>query len=74
MEAVSEEFERLGFQVPIKLINDYAPDQNILLNEGIVFCTYKSLIAKSKTGSRRIDQLMRWLDGSGLEIFDEGHR
>jgi hypothetical protein len=74
IEAVKEEFERLGFQVPIKLINDYAPDQNILLTEGIVFCTYKSLIAKTKTGSRRIDQLMRWLDGSGLEIFDEGHR
>ncbi len=74
IEAVSEEFARLGFQIPIKLINDYAPDQSILLEEGIIFCTYRSLIAKSKTGSRRIDQLMRWLDNGGLEIFDEGHR
>lgn len=74
VEAVSEEFRRLGFQIPIKLINEYGTDQNILLQDGIIFCTYRSLIAKSKTGARRIDQLMRWLDGGGLEIFDEGHR
>ena len=74
IEAVREEFERLGFKIPIRLINDYTPEQNILLREGIIFCTYKSLIAKSKTGERRIDQIMRWLGSEGLEIFDEGHR
>lgn len=74
IEAVREEFERLGFKIPIRLVNDYTPEQNILLREGIIFCTYKSLIAKSKTGERRIDQIMRWLGGGGLEIFDEGHR
>jgi hypothetical protein len=74
IEAVREEFKRIGFNVPIRLINDYAPEQNILLREGIVFCTYKSLIAKSKTGERRIDRIMRWLGTDGLEIFDEGHR
>lgn len=74
IEAVREEFERLGFKIPIILINDFAPEQNILLREGIVFCTYKSLIAKSKNGDRRIDQIMRWLGTEGLEIFDEGHK
>ncbi len=74
IEAVREEFERIGFKIPIRLVNDYAPEQNILLNEGIVFCTYKSLIAKSKSGERRVDQIMRWLGTEGLEIFDEGHR
>ena len=74
IEAVREEFERLGFKIPIRLINDYTPEQNILLREGIIFCTYKSLIAKSKTGEKRIDQIMRWLGSEGLEIFDEGHR
>ena len=74
IEAVREEFERIGFKIPIRLVNDYAPEQNILLSEGIVFCTYKSLIAKSKSGERRVDQIMRWLGGEGLEIFDEGHR
>jgi hypothetical protein len=71
---VREEFERLNFRIPIWLINDFAPEQNILLCEGIIFCTYKSLIAKSKTGERRIDQIMRWLGNNGLEIFDECHR
>lgn len=74
VEAVREEFARLGFRIPIRLINDYPPDQNILLKEGIIFCTYKSLIAKSKTGERRIDQIMRWLGNEGIEIFDEGHK
>jgi hypothetical protein len=74
IEAVREEFERPGFKIPIRLINDFTTEQNILLASGIIFCTYKSLIAKSKTGERRIDQIMRWLGADGLEIFDEGHR
>lgn len=74
IEAVREEFERLGFKIPIKLINEFTPEQSILMREGIIFCTYKSLIAKSKSGERRIDQIMRWLGAEGLEIFDEGHR
>ena len=74
IEAVREEFERLGFSIPIKLINEFTPEQNILMREGIIFCTYKSLIAKSKNGDRRVDQVMRWLGAEGLEIFDEGHK
>ena len=74
IEAVREEFARLGFKIPIRLINDYTPEQNILLREGIIFCTYKSLIAKSKTGERRACQIMRWLGSEGIEIFDEGHK
>lgn len=74
IEAVREEFERLGFKIPIKLINEFAPEQNILMLEGLIFCTYKSLIAKSKNGTRRACQIMNWLGAEGLEIFDEGHR
>lgn len=74
IEAVSEEFLRLGLNVPIKLINDYAYDSDVTLHEGIIFCTYKSLIARSRTGSRRIDQLTTWLGGAGLAVFDEGHK
>ena len=58
IEAVREEFERLGFKIPIKLINEFAPEQNILMLEGLIFCTYKSLIAKSKNGTRRACQIM----------------
>lgn len=74
IEAVREEFERLGYRIPIKLINEFTPEQNILMREGIIFCTYKSLIAKSKNGERRVDQVMQWLGAEGLEIFDEGHK
>src|SRR5215204_5410043 len=37
IEAVREEFGRLGFKIPIRLINDYTPEQNIFLREGIIF-------------------------------------
>ncbi len=74
IEAVSDEFARLGLTPPIKLINDFPTDGEIELGDGIVFCTYRSLIARSKSGNRRIDQLIRWLGSDGVVIFDEGHK
>ncbi len=74
IKAVKDEMARLGFRIPIQLINDYKPEEQITLGKGIVFCTYQSLIAKSKKGRRRIDQLTQWLGAEGLLIFDEGHR
>ncbi len=74
IKAVTDEMTRLGFRIPIQLINDYKPEEQITLGSGIVFCTYQSLIAKSKKGRRRIDQLTEWLGAEGLLIFDEGHQ
>jgi len=74
MEAVSDEFKRLGLTPPIKLINDFSTDQEIDIQDGIVFCTYRSLIARNKKGNKRIDQITRWLGPNGIVIFDEGHR
>jgi hypothetical protein len=74
IKAVKDEMARLGFRVPIQLINDYKPEEQITLTKGIVFCTYQSLIAKSKKGRKRLDQLTTWLGAEGLLIFDEGHR
>jgi hypothetical protein len=74
IKAVKDEMTRLGFRIPIQVINDYKPEEQITLSKGIVFCTYQSLIAKSKKGRRRIDQLTEWLGAEGLLIFDEGHR
>lgn len=74
IKAVKDEMARLGFRIPIQLVNDYKPEEQITLRSGIVFCTYQSLIAKSKKGRRRIDQLTDWLGAEGLLIFDEGHR
>ncbi|MBX3282044.1 MAG: strawberry notch family protein [Acidobacteria bacterium] len=74
IEAVSDEFERLGLKPPIKLINDFQSDSDIAFGDGILFCTYRSLIARSKLGSRRIDQIINWLGKDGVVIFDEGHK
>lgn len=74
IEAVSDEFRRLGLTPPIKLINDYPTDGEIDIGNGIVFCTYRSMIARSRSGNRRIDQLIRWLGTEGVVIFDEGHK
>lgn len=74
IEAVSDEFARLGLTPPIKLINDFPTDGEIDFGDGVVFCTYRSLIARSKSGKRRIDQLVRWLGGDGVVVFDEGHK
>ncbi|MBK7510666.1 MAG: strawberry notch family protein [Chloracidobacterium sp.] len=74
IEAVSDEFKRLGLAPPIKLINDFPTDQEIDIRDGIVFCTYRSLIARSKKGNKRIDQVTRWLGANGVVIFDEGHK
>lgn len=74
IEAVSDEFKRLGLTPPIKLINDFTTDQEIDIGDGIVFCTYRSLIARSKKGTKRIDQITRWLGPRGVVIFDEGHK
>lgn len=74
VKAVKDEMTRLGIQLPIKLINDYKPDEDVTLRNGIIFCTYQSLIAKSKKGARRLDQLTKWLGEDGVLVFDEGHR
>ncbi|RIJ88488.1 MAG: hypothetical protein DCC44_13035, partial [Acidobacteria bacterium] len=74
IEAVSDEFGRLGLTPPIKLINDFPTDGEIGFGDGIVFCTYRSLIARSKQGHRRIDQITGWLGCEGVVIFDEGHK
>jgi len=74
IEAVADEFGRLGLTPPIKPINGFPTDGDIDIGDGIVFCTYRSLIARSKSGNRRIDQLTRWLEREGVIIFDEGHK
>lgn len=74
IEAVSDEFERLGLKPPIKLINDFQSDSDIAFGDGVLFCTYRSLIARSKLGSRRIDQIIHWLGKDSVVIFDEGHK
>jgi len=74
IKAVRDEMQRLKIHIPIQLVGDYKPEEEITLSKGIVFCTYGSLIAKSRKGHRRIDQLTKWLGAEGILIFDEGHK
>ena len=74
IKAVKDEMQRLGINIPIQLVNDYKPEEQITVSKGIIFCTYQSLIAKSRKGHRRIDQLTKWLGADGILIFDEGHK
>lgn len=74
IKAVRDEMQRLGIHIPIQLVGDYKPEEEITLSKGIIFCTYQSLIAKSRKGHRRIDQLTKWLGAEGILIFDEGHK
>ncbi|CAM9112303.1 unnamed protein product [Choristocarpus tenellus] len=54
-------------------------DKNL---EGVMFCTYHSLIMSThsngkNTVTRRLDQLVEWLGGedcTGCIVFDEGHK
>lgn len=74
IKAVRDEMRRLEINIPIQLVNDYKPEEEITLSRGIIFCTYQSLIAKSRKGRRRIDQLTKWLGSKGILIFDEGYK
>jgi P-loop containing NTP hydrolase pore-1/C-terminal domain on Strawberry notch homologue len=74
IKAVKDEMQRLKINIPIQLVGDYKPEEEITLSKGIIFCTYQSLIAKSRKGYRRIDQLTNWLGAAGILIFDEGHK
>jgi len=53
------------------------------VEDGVMFCTYQSLIAQNKQNERRIDQIIAWAAQSsrgdpeafdGCLVFDEAHR
>ena len=53
------------------------------VEDGVMFCTYQSLIAQNKQNERRIDQIIAWAAQSargdpeafdGVLVFDESHR
>ena len=53
------------------------------VEDGVMFCTYQSLIAQNKSSERRIDQIIAWAAQSshgdpeafeGVLVFDEAHR
>ena len=68
-------------RIPIALLSkiasgyDVASLQNVF-REGVLFCTYNSLIAQNAGGLKRIEQIIGWFGEKydGVIVFDEAHR
>lgn len=64
-----------GDDILLARLNDFGPHESIEQDRGVIFCTYATLIQKSKkTGQTRVDQLKAWLGDDGVMIFDEAHK
>jgi hypothetical protein len=74
LESTRRDLNDLGARIPLARINDYPADGEIALPEGVLFSSYGSLIAESKKGARRLDQIRRWLGLEPVIIFDEAHK
>ncbi len=75
MEAAKRDLNDVGAgHIPIARVNDYPASGEIGLWQGVIFCTYSSLISQSKDGRRRMDQIQRWLGRDGVIVFDECHK
>lgn len=74
IEDARRDLNDLGVAIPLAQINDYSAGGEITLREGVIFCTYSTLISKSKQGKTRLAQLRRWLDDDSVVIIDECHK
>jgi hypothetical protein len=74
LSATAADLAALGANLPLMQINDTAPDADLPNVDGVVFCTYASIIAKSRTGRRRLDQLAEWLGPECVLVVDECHK
>lgn len=70
----AREIAALGADVPLWQINDVDADGSLPDRDGVTFCTYASLIARAKSGRRRLDQLAEWLGSDPVIVVDESHR
>src|SRR5215831_2169097 len=61
--------------IGLNQLNDWDVNDELDFGEGVIFCSYNTLIAKSKITQRtRLEQLIEWLGEDGLVIFDECQR
>ena len=62
-------------QLPLHQLNDWDVNEPINFREGVIFCSYSTLIAKSKISNKtRLEQLIEWLGEDGLVVLDECQR
>jgi hypothetical protein len=61
--------------VPLKQLNDWEVNDELNFDTGVIFCSYSTLISKSKiTQKTRMQQLLEWLGEDGVVILDECQR
>lgn len=61
--------------IPLHQLNEWDVNETINFGDGVIFCSYNTLIAKSKiTEKTRMQQLVEWLGDDGVVIFDECQR
>ena len=74
IEAARCDLEDLGMPIPLARINDYPANGTITLARGVLFSSYASLISAAKDGSKRLDQIQKWLGPDAVIIIDEAHK
>lgn len=58
--------------IALHQLNEWDVNDTLHFGNGVIFCSYSTLIAKSKTSDKtRLQQLIEWLGEDGLVIFDE---
>lgn len=72
IESARRDIHDLGVELPLAQLNNFPVSEEVPVKEGVIFCTYPTLISKSKGGTHtRFDQLVRWLGPDGVVFFDE---
>ena len=74
-DAMAEWEELGGNPAQVANLSDMSVDNEIDLNEGILFATYDTLKSRGKSGKTRAQQVIDWLpkDFDGVIAFDEAH-
>ncbi len=74
-DAVRDWSDLGGSPGDIQPLSRWKPDEEISMPRGILFVTYATLRAVSRTGTRRLDQVLNWLGEAfdGVIAFDEAH-
>ncbi len=61
--------------IALNQLNEWEVNEALSFGNGVIFCSYNTLIAKSKISDKtRLQQLIEWLGDDGLVIFDECQR
>lgn len=62
-------------QISLHQLNEWDVNEELDFGQGVIFCSYNTLIARSKiTEKTRLEQLIEWLGDDGVVIFDECQR